>query len=172
MSEQPELERLYDDHAQALYGFLLNLTRHEANTRDLLQEIFVKLARQPSLMDKVRSPRSFLLRLAHHTFIDRFRREKTRARYAGQLADDPALTRLFADSVDPDVTAFRHALSKAMEQLPSDQKAVVHLKLWEKMTFDEIANTLEIPPNTAASRFRYGLDKLRDQLRPLYDEIK
>ena len=40
------------------------------------------------------------------------------------------------------------------------------------MTFEAIAEALHIPPNTAASRYRYGLDKLREQLRPLYDEIK
>ena len=40
------------------------------------------------------------------------------------------------------------------------------------LTFEEIAATLEIPLNTAASRYRYGLDKLRARLRPLYEEIK
>jgi RNA polymerase sigma-70 factor (ECF subfamily) len=49
---------------------------------------------------------------------------------------------------------------------------VVHLKLWEELTFEEIAAALEIPPNTAASRYRYGLDKLRERLRPLYEEIQ
>jgi RNA polymerase sigma-70 factor (ECF subfamily) len=49
---------------------------------------------------------------------------------------------------------------------------VVHLKLWEHQTFEEIAQILDIPPNTAASRYRYGLDKLRLRLRPLYEEIK
>jgi RNA polymerase sigma-70 factor (ECF subfamily) len=48
----------------------------------------------------------------------------------------------------------------------------VHLKLWEHLTFEQIAEALEIPANTAASRYRYGLDKLRERLRPLYDEIK
>ena len=49
---------------------------------------------------------------------------------------------------------------------------VVHLKLWEGLTFEQIAIALDIPLNTAASRYRYGLDKLRARLRPLYDEIK
>ena len=39
-----DLERLYDDHAQSLFAFLLNLTRNVADTRDLLQELFLKLA--------------------------------------------------------------------------------------------------------------------------------
>ena len=42
-----DLERLYDDHAQALFAFLLNLTRSEADTCDLLQEPFIKLSNRP-----------------------------------------------------------------------------------------------------------------------------
>ena len=39
------------------------------------------------------------------------------------------------------------------------------------MTFAEIAEVLEISANTAASRYRYALDKLRDELRPLYRDL-
>ena len=45
-------------------------------------------------------------------------------------------------------------------------------KLWEGLTFEAIAEACGIPLNTAASRYRYGLDKLRARLRPLYEEIK
>jgi RNA polymerase sigma-70 factor, ECF subfamily len=60
----------------------------------------------------------------------------------------------------------------ALGELPAEQRAVVHLKHWEGLTFEGIAAALEIPPNTAASRYRYGLDKLRGRLRPLYEEMK
>jgi len=63
-------------------------------------------------------------------------------------------------------------LSRALAELPPEQRAVVHLKLWEGLTFEQIAAALEIPLNTAVSRYRYGLDKLRERLRPLYEEIK
>ena len=66
MARGPEIERLYDEHAQALYAFLLNLTRDEADTRDLLQDVFVKLARDPGLLAGVRDERAFLIRLAHN----------------------------------------------------------------------------------------------------------
>jgi RNA polymerase sigma-70 factor, ECF subfamily len=39
------------------------------------------------------------------------------------------------------------------------------------MTFAEIADVLDIPANTAASRYRYALDKLRDELRPLQQDL-
>ena len=116
MDDSGELEQLYARHGQALFAFVLNLTRHEADTCDILQE-------------------------------------------------------LFAVNDDPDEQAFRRRLAEALGQLPPDQRAVVHLKLWEDLTFDEISRTLGIPANTAASRYRYGLDKLRARLRPLYNEI-
>ena len=83
-----DIERLYDEHAQALFAFLLNFTRHEADTRDLLQEVFVKLAKRPELLDGVRDERAFLLRLAHNLAIDLIRRRGTREKHYEQLAGE------------------------------------------------------------------------------------
>jgi RNA polymerase sigma factor (sigma-70 family) len=166
----PDLERLYDEHASAVFAFLLNFTRHEADTRDLLQELFIKLARQPELLHGVRDPRSFLLRLSHNGAIDIMRRRGTREKKHEQLGAETAGA--FVPSADPDEQAFRQALAEALQDLPPEQRAVVHLKLWEGLTFEAIAEALDLPANTAASRYRYGLDKLRERLRPLYEEIK
>jgi len=147
-----------------------NFTRDENDTRDLLQEIFTRIARQPELLRPARDQRAFLIRLAHNAAIDLIRRRGTRQKYHDQLAGEtPAI---FAPAENPDEAAFRESLSRALAELPADQRAVVHLKLWENLTFEQIAETLDIPPNTAASRYRYGIDKLRERLRPLYEEIK
>jgi RNA polymerase sigma-70 factor (ECF subfamily) len=165
-----ELERLYDTHADALFAFLLNLTRSEADTRDALQEFFCRLAAKPDLLRDVRDERGFLLRLAHNQAIDQMRRRDTRSRAHDALAAETV--ELFARTADPDETDFRRELADALGELPADQRAVVHLKLWSGLTFERIAEVLEVPLNTAASRYRYGLDKLRARLRPLYDEIR
>src|SRR5215471_18563925 len=116
MPEAHELERLYDDHAQALFAFLLNFTRDEADTRDLLQEIFVKLARRPDLLNSVKDERAFLIGLAHHAAIDFIRRRGTRQKYHEQFAGEPVV--LFASTGDPDAAAFRRALDEALAELP------------------------------------------------------
>jgi RNA polymerase sigma-70 factor (ECF subfamily) len=170
MPGRMEIERLYDEHAQPLFAFLLNLTRDEADTRDLLQEIFVKLARNPNLLAGVREERAFLIRLAHHAAIDWIRRRGTRERTKENFAAE--IISPFAPTHEPDEEAFRNELAAALAELPPEQRAVAHLKLWAGLTFQEIAGALEIPPNTAASRYRYALDKLRARLRPLYEEIK
>src|SRR5260370_40007260 len=95
-----ELARLSDDHAQALFGFLLNLTRNEADTRDVLQEVFVKLARQPETLNGVRDERAFLLRLAHNAALDRWRRCATRERNSEPLTSESAAA--FAPAPAPD----------------------------------------------------------------------
>lgn len=169
MPAETELERLYDAHASALFSFLLNFTRDQEDTRELLQEIFLKIARQPDLLTAARDERAFLIRLAHNAAIDLMRRRGTRQQYH-QLAQQEVSA--FAPTADPDEAAFQDALSDALGALPAEQRAVVHLKLWAGLTFEQIASALDISPNTAASRYRYGLDKLRELLRPLYEEIK
>jgi RNA polymerase sigma-70 factor (ECF subfamily) len=62
-------------------------------------------------------------------------------------------------------------LEFALQKLPAEQREVVVLKLWQELTFEEISQICQIPVNTAASRYRYGLDKLRHLLRPLYEEL-
>ena len=93
-------------------------------------------------------------------------RDKTKEDLAAEIISP------FAQTDDPDEKVFRAELAVALGTLPEEQRAVVHLKLWAGLTFEAIAAALEIPPNTAASRYRYGIDKLRGQLRPLYEEMK
>jgi len=170
MSAELELQRIYDEHADGVFAFLLNFTRNEDDTRDLLQEIFVRLARQPGILRPARNERAFLIGLAHHAAIDLMRRRGAREKYHQRFGAEAVS--VFAGTGDADQLEFRAAVSEALGDLPPEQRAVVHLKLWEYLTFEEIAEALAIPPNTAASRYRYGLDKLRERLRPLYEEIK
>jgi len=170
MALQDWLEEIYRDHAPALFRFLIRLPGNETETHDLLQEIFSRLAKSPRLLDGVTAPRSWLFRLAHRLAIDRHRRDETR-----QCYDDRAYREGESFSIPeplPDDGAWlRKVLATSLDAVPAEQKAVVILKVWEEMTFAEIAGVLEISANTAASRYRYALDKLRDELRPLYRDL-
>jgi RNA polymerase sigma-70 factor (ECF subfamily) len=161
-------ERIYNEHAQALFSFVLNVTGSEADTFDILQELFCKAIKSPGLLDGARDERKYLLRLGHNLAIDLMRRRTVREKNHGQLAEVSPL----AESPNPDETQVREELACALRDLPPEQRAVAHLKLWEGVTFEEIARILNIPANTAASRYRYAIDKLRDRLRPLYEEIR
>ena len=58
----------------------------------------------------------------------------------------------------------RRLIEDALHTLPKEQRAVVHLHLWEELTFEQIANVTGVSKATAASRYRYALDKLRLKL--------
>ena len=64
------------------------------------------------------------------------------------------------------------AVWSALRSLPVEQSEVVVLKIWEEMTFAQIAEVLELPPATAASRYRYALSKLAGHLRSLEQETR
>ena len=170
MARQDWLESVYRDEAPALFRFLLRLTGNEDETREALQEIFVRLAKTPGLLEGITARRSFLFRLAHRLVIDRYRREQTRQHYDDRAEQErEAFAR--PEPTAADAAWLQKVLASSLDALPPEQKAVVILKVWEEMTFAEIAGVLDISANTAASRYRYALDKLRAELRPLQHDL-
>lgn len=161
-----DLERIHDEHVTAMYRHGLALLRDEAAVRDLLQDVFLKLAEGRVDLGEKDSERAYLLRMVHHGAIDRMRRDTVRRNHA-----EKAPAEISQASPDPDREEFRRRLESALVQLPAEQREVVVLKLWEERTFDEISQICGIPLNTAASRYRYALDKLRTLLRPAYEEL-
>jgi RNA polymerase sigma-70 factor (ECF subfamily) len=171
MALQDWLEGVYRDHAPALFRFLTRLTGNEADTRDVLQEIFVRLAKSPRCLDRVAAPRSFLFRMAHRLVIDRHRRDQARQHYDDRAWRERGETSASAEPSAEDAAWTRKRLAASLETLPPEQKVVVVLKVWEEMTFAEIADVLDISANTAASRYRYALDKLHDELRSFHRDL-
>jgi RNA polymerase sigma-70 factor (ECF subfamily) len=161
-----ELERIYDDHATAMFAHAMSLLRDEAAARDILQDLFLKLAEGRADLSMMENQRSYLLRMVHHAAVDLMRRNTVRTNHATKNHGD-----LLQPCADPDREAFRQRLEEALAGLPSEQREVVVLKLWQERTFEEISDICGIPMNTAASRYRYALDKLRNLLRPLYEEL-
>ncbi|MDB6152451.1 MAG: polymerase sigma factor SigK, partial [Chthoniobacteraceae bacterium] len=165
-----KLRTLWDEHAKAVYAYLLHLTRNEADASDFLQDLFSRLARQPELLDKLHGePRGYLLRLARNAVVDQVRRHQARERVFEKInALRPAE---FAEAEDPDNPLLRDALADALAQLPLEQRTVAHARLWKKQTLETISSELGISINTAASRYRYALDKMRERLRYLYEDL-
>ena len=82
-----------------------------------------------------------------------------------QLADrlDDMVSYCTVDQLEREDTY--RAVYLALRQLPGNQAEVVALRIWEEMTFAEIAIVLDLSSNTVASRYRYALEKLSGLLR-------
>jgi RNA polymerase sigma-70 factor, ECF subfamily len=141
-----ELGALYDAWASRLLAYIMTITRDRTKAEDALHNLFVKLATgRPDLRD----PAVYLFRAARNEAIRCSRRRPEK-----RLADLDVLAA-------PSEAA---GLRDALDRLPPDQLDVVVLHVFEGLTFRETAEILAIPQDTAASRYRYALEKLRELL--------
>jgi RNA polymerase sigma-70 factor (ECF subfamily) len=143
-------ETLY--HAKAselvLYGRALGLSHAEAE--DVLQETFVALMARPQRPDV---PEHFCVRSYRNRALN-YRRSLWR-----RLTRELESTRWFERS--PGESPEERAAMRGLATLPQEQREVIVLKIWHEHTFEEVGELLDISPNTAAGRYRYGLQKLR-----------
>jgi RNA polymerase sigma-70 factor (ECF subfamily) len=149
-----------------LYGPKLLLcarqwTRSLADAEDVVQEAFVRFWRHQRGLPG--DPMALLVTSARRAAFDLARRESRRAAREERAADgDGFETPAFETSLDGDDR--RVAIEAALRRLPDEQREVLVLKIWGELTFEQIAAQLDLPPNTAASRYRYALAALRKQL--------
>jgi RNA polymerase sigma-70 factor (ECF subfamily) len=164
------LEALYDEHAAGVFCYARSILANEQAAKDVLQEVFVKLAR--SGLPEVENEKAWLYRLAHNAAVDQLRRSATRRDHHRASREASASVPESDPGSDPDRAELGRQLDAAVALLPPEQQTVARLRLWQEMTFQEIATIQGIPLNTAASRFRYALESLRGRLKPLYEELK
>jgi len=143
----------------ALLLFARRWTNCRADAEDIVQEAFVRFWRRQHSIEN----RALLYATVRSTALDRLRSDQRRARREAMAADDSE------ETFDPPFLAMdegQQLLAAAVERLPNEQREVLVLKIWNDLTFAEIGNVLEIPQNTAASRYRYALGALRKTLQP------
>lgn len=148
---------LYDRHATGLFRWLLakGLPRDEAE--DVLSECFLALVDRGERAAAIADVGAYLFAVARHKLARRARRPRTEAL---ELVEEPATSPAPADAL---------AVRAALADLPPEQREVVVLKVWQGRSFAEIGALLDISPNTASSRYRYALEKLRAALGEIDD---
>ena len=139
-------------------------TRSLADAQDVVQEAFVRYWRHQRHLPG--DPQALLITSIRRAALDHARRESRRtAREEKAEADRGASEPLFPP-VAGDAGERGREIEGALRQLPEEQREVLVLKIWQELTFEQIATVLGIPANTAASRYRYALTNLRKKLKP------
>jgi RNA polymerase sigma-70 factor (ECF subfamily) len=158
------LEVLHDAFAPALFAFLLSRLRNRADAEDALQHLFLDLARRPRQLRGVRDLEPWLFTKARNLSTDHLRARARDADRAAAMEDGALPDWMDVAPRSAPATADDAALAAAVDRLPDDQREVVVLKAFTGLTFADIAARLGISLNTAASRWRYALEKLRARL--------
>lgn len=155
------LAMLYDLTADRMVRFAVTITGRQHDAEDAVSTTLVKIASRPKLLVAARQPWHYLLRMVRNESLVLIR-SRSRLSSIGAYAD-----RLMGRNVDlAEQNDEKRRVWQALSSLPGEQSEVVVLKIWEQMTFAEIAEVLQITISTAASRYRYALEKLSRKLDP------
>jgi len=148
---------LYDRLGDKLLRVAAAMLRSGADAEDAVQELFVNLARNRQRFLAVEDLDAYVFACLRHAIGGKLARAKTEESHLQRMAmqitvaSEPALPE-------------RDDVAAALNSLPADQREVVTLKIDGGLTFAQIAGVLKVSPNTAASRYRYALAKLREWL--------
>jgi RNA polymerase sigma-70 factor (ECF subfamily) len=156
------LAKLYEEYGARLYRYALLLLADRAAAEDVLQDAFVRLARVMRRQSGVEVSFPYLATIVRNECYSALRKRRRRA-------EDPAplLERATPDATEEE----RMILDTAMRALPVEQREVIYLKVYEGLTFQEIADRWAASINTVASRYRYATAALRRALAPAEDTV-
>jgi len=145
--------------APGLLLFARQWLRSPADAEDVVQEAFVRFWRRNHDIGN----RALLYAAVRSIALDFVRRDSRRAR---READASSETAQSAEPQFEQLDDSQQPLANAVDRLPLDQREVLVMKIWDELTFAEIATALGISQNTAASRYRYALVALKKSLQP------
>lgn len=152
------LELLWQRYSGMLQAYLIGLTGSHTEGEDMLQELFVQIARRRHKLRAARNLQAYLFAMARNLARSFARRPARREQPVApaDLGLVPAPEAATANGAE-----MAAALARALGGLPPEQRTVVLLKVYRELTFEEIGTALAISPHTAASRYRYALGKLK-----------
>jgi RNA polymerase sigma-70 factor (ECF subfamily) len=162
------MDELVDRHGGAIYNFVRRFLGRDGRVDDVVQEVWLKVLRASAGFDGRSRFTTWLFTIARNACLDDLRKRK-RLRNR-QHEDGP---HELADAADPGPPVHervsRQELSalvdQAIQELPDDLREVFLLREQTDMTFTEIAEALSLPRETAKSRMRYAMLRVRKALR-------
>ena len=149
-----DIELLYRQHGAALLLFASAITGERSRAQDAVHQVFLKLMENGNL-SRAQDKKAYLFACIRNAVLNE---SKFQDRHE-PLEFDSA----WFSPPDRDIAGERN-LRRALAALPEDQREIVVLHIWGDLTFSQIADLLSMNANTAASRYRYALEKLRDAM--------
>lgn len=144
-----QLRQFYENHRQALYTYSLALTRNREAAEDAIHTAFQRLLRRGAAPTDLRP---YVFRCVRNAAMDDHRRDKRR---------EDGIFELSSAQHEGPTPGLSTELEQLLTQLSDDERETIVLKVFEAMTFQEIADLRQVSINTTASWYRRGMEKLK-----------
>ncbi len=164
--DERALELLIQKHNLRITSFIYSKVMDREITEDIFQDTFIKVIRtlKRGAYSEEGKFLPWVMRISHNLIIDHFRKSSRMPKFEGGdefnifslITDDKlnAEKQLIKNQIDSDLTML-------IEELPSDQKEVLIMRIYQDMSFKEISENTGVSINTALGRMRYALINLR-----------
>jgi RNA polymerase sigma-70 factor (ECF subfamily) len=165
---------LYAAYKGPLYRYLLRHVRNAGAASDLFQEVWSRLVATRARYEPRAKFATFLFHIAHNCAVDFFRRDvNLRSEIPAHEHHEPLLEPEVPEHQRPDrVAEFaeqQSALLAAVAALPQEQREAFLLREETGLSVEEIARVMDVPVETAKSRLRYAVRKLKKSLSPMQE---
>lgn len=156
-------ETLYRRHKDAVYRYLLRLCRNRDTAEDVFQEVWGKIIKARETYRPTAKFTTFLYRVAHNCFIDHVRRNR-RHDHRVDIEPDHQPDPADLPETETERALARRRLDAALRDLPDEQRDVFLLREEAGLSLDQIAAITDSNRETAKSRLRYAVNKLREAI--------
>lgn len=160
-------EKLVKRYESKIYNHGLRLMGNSSDAMDLMQEVFLGVYRNLHRFRGDARFSSWIFRIAHNKAVDLNRKKRLLAGYPVDSDNEGDVFDSFADEegVEPDLELLQSEQNRnimaMLNILPFEQRLIVELKVFQSLTFEEIAEMQDISENTAKTRFYTALRKLK-----------
>jgi RNA polymerase sigma-70 factor (ECF subfamily) len=158
--EPSAFAELYELCAARIHHYLVVRLGSRDAADEVLQEVFVRLARQRQRLAAVENILAYVFTIARNEAIRHLGRTERDSKYRQPLAVEELFQE--AGSADLELREITEAVALALQQLPEDLREVVELKIYGGLAFREIAELLATPQGTVATRYRTALARLKE----------
>jgi len=159
-------DELYARHKGPLYRFLLRTVKDRGTADELFQETWSRVVAARARYRPEARFTTWLLQIAHNLAIDTFRKrrpqagaEETEAVFAAQAAPEREQPEHALSDFE-----LRRRMQQAIESLPDDQRTTFVLRMENELSIEDIASITGVGKETAKSRLRYAMARVREQM--------
>lgn len=167
--DENSLAFLIERHQTKIYGFIYSKLGDRDLSDDIFQDTFVKVVKSLKINGYQEEGKfvSWVTRIAHNLIIDHYRRSKknTMINSSNNLYEKDYFIDNGANAEEQIIDLqISNDLTKMIDQLPDDQKEVVKMRMYDDLSFKEIAEMTNVSINTALGRMRYAIINLRKMM--------